>query len=56
MTENLIKEFLNVEELGEMLGVSKTTIYKWVEAGFIPHYRITHIEMNEYIKEIRDEE
>ncbi len=36
----LIGRFLSVEGLSEELGVSTSTIYKWVEAGFIPHHRL----------------
>jgi len=40
MATKLMSKFLSVEGLSEELGMSKTTIYKWVETGFIPHYKL----------------
>jgi excisionase family DNA binding protein len=34
------KEFLNIKELGEYLGIKTSTLYFYVENGDIPHYRI----------------
>jgi excisionase family DNA binding protein len=34
------KEFLNVKELSEYLGLKPATIYEWVKIGEIPHYRL----------------
>lgn len=32
--------FLSVKELADRLRVSPSTIYAWVEMGFIPHFRL----------------
>ncbi|MGD0917119.1 MAG: helix-turn-helix domain-containing protein [Thermodesulfobacteriota bacterium] len=34
------KEFLNIKEVSEYLGMKKSTLYFYVENGDIPHYRI----------------
>jgi excisionase family DNA binding protein len=34
------KEFLNINEVSEYLGIKKTTLYFHAENGGIPHYRI----------------
>ena len=34
------KEYLNIKELSEYLGMKKSTLYFYVENGEIPHYRI----------------
>ena len=34
------KEFFNVDELSEYLGIKKSTLYRMVENGELPHYRI----------------
>jgi excisionase family DNA binding protein len=38
--EKALGRFLSVEGLSDELGVSRTTIYKWVQSKFIPHYRM----------------
>jgi excisionase family DNA binding protein len=34
------KEYLNINEVTECLGIKKSTLYFHVENGTIPHYRI----------------
>jgi excisionase family DNA binding protein len=34
------KEFFNINELSEHLGIKKSTLYGMVENGDLPHYRI----------------
>ena len=34
------KEFLNIKELAEYLGMKSSTLYFHVENGDIPHYRV----------------
>ena len=34
-------DMMTTDEVCEFLKVSKDTIYKWIESGLIPHYRIT---------------
>lgn len=38
--KNMEKMFLDVEGLAKLMGISQTTIYKWVSEKFIPHYKI----------------
>ena len=33
-------KLLNVQEVAELLGVKKSTIYQWIHQGFIPHVKI----------------
>ncbi|MHB9141988.1 MAG: helix-turn-helix domain-containing protein [Paludibacter sp.] len=35
-----MEKLLTVDELSEILQVSKPTIYRWVHWEFIPHYKI----------------
>ena len=32
--------YMNVKTVSTYLGVAKSTIYKWVESGFIPHKKL----------------
>ena len=34
------EKWLSVEKIGEHLGVSKETIYRWLERGQIPSHRV----------------
>ena len=34
-----MEKFLTVEEIAEVLQVSKRTIYDWTHIGYIPHYK-----------------
>ena len=34
------KEFLNIREVGEYLGIKISTLYFYVANGSIPHYRV----------------
>jgi excisionase family DNA binding protein len=36
----MAKEFFNVDELSEYLGIKKSTLYRMIENGDLPHYRI----------------
>jgi excisionase family DNA binding protein len=36
----MAKEYVNIEELSEYLGIKKSTLYGMVEKGELPHYRI----------------
>ncbi len=36
----MTKEFLNIDDLSDLLGVKKSTLYSLVEKGEIPHYRV----------------
>ncbi len=31
---------LNVQEIADLLGVKKSTIYQWTHQGFIPHVKV----------------
>ena len=33
-------KLLNVQEIADLLGVKKSTIYQWTSQGFIPHVKI----------------
>lgn len=35
-----MEKFINIEQLSDMLQVSKSTIYHWTQAEFIPHYKL----------------
>jgi len=34
------KRFFGIEDLSEYLGISKNTLYSWVNQRKIPHYKI----------------
>jgi excisionase family DNA binding protein len=36
----MLEPWLSVEELAKYLGISKETIYRWLEKGTIPSHRI----------------
>ncbi|OGL73239.1 hypothetical protein A3D73_01795 [Candidatus Uhrbacteria bacterium RIFCSPHIGHO2_02_FULL_60_44] len=38
-TSHLPDDFVNAEEAGRILRVSKWTIYEWIARGYFPHYR-----------------
>ena len=33
-------KLLNVQEVAELLGVKKSTIYQWTSQGFIPYVKV----------------
>ncbi len=35
-----MKKLLTVDELSDMLGVSRSTLYRWVHYEFIPHIKL----------------
>lgn len=35
------KDLMDTKEVSEFLRMSMDTLYKWVEEGIIPHYRLT---------------
>lgn len=37
---NAVEKWLSVEEIAEHLGISKETVYRWLEKGRIPSHRI----------------
>lgn len=37
---NSLEKWLSVEEIAEHLGISKETVYRWLEKGSIPAHRI----------------
>ena len=37
------KKLVDVKEIGELLSVKPSTIYKWVHEGRIPHYKIAKL-------------
>lgn len=36
-------KFLDINELSDILKISKNTIYGWVHIGYIPHYKINRL-------------
>jgi excisionase family DNA binding protein len=38
--ENILKDFLNIQELSQLLGIKVSTLYTLVEEKRVPHYRI----------------
>jgi len=38
-----MKEYLNIKELSEYLGIKTSTLYAKVSAGQIPHYKINRL-------------
>lgn len=39
-TMNSLEKWLSVEEIAEHLGISKETVYRWLDKGSIPAHRI----------------
>ena len=37
---NPLEKWLSVEEIADHLGISKETVYRWLEKGAIPAHRI----------------
>jgi len=35
-----MEKLLTIDDLAKMLSVSKSTIYRWVHYGFVPHFKI----------------
>jgi excisionase family DNA binding protein len=35
-----MEKLLTVEQLGELIQISRRTIYEWSHSGFIPHYKL----------------
>ena len=35
-----MEKLLTIEQLSELIQVSKSTVYHWTHIGFIPHYRL----------------
>ena len=50
------EKWLSVEEIAEHLGISKETIYRWLEKGKIPAHRVGKLwkfrpsEVDEWVK------
>ena len=38
-----MEKFLNINELSELLKISKGTLYWYVHIGYIPHYKINRL-------------
>jgi len=34
-----VEKLLTVEQLSELIQISRSTLYEWTHAGFIPHYK-----------------
>ncbi len=55
------REFLNIKEVGEFLGIKVSTLYCYVENGTIPHYRVGRLirfkkrEIDQWMEEQRQE-
>jgi len=39
MTYLQVETYITVEQLSQVIQVSKRTIYEWTHIGFIPHYK-----------------
>lgn len=35
-----VERYVTVEQVAEHLSVSRSTVYQWVNAGFVPHYKV----------------
>lgn len=42
MTEPMPRKLLTVQDVADLLGLKRGTIEKWVQAGTIPHIRLSH--------------
>jgi excisionase family DNA binding protein len=34
-----VEKLLTVEQLSELIQISRSTLYEWTHCGFIPHYK-----------------
>ena len=49
-----MEKLLNIDEVAEILGVNKTTIYSWTSQNRIPHIKLTRRVLKFREKEIMD--
>ena len=35
-----MEKLLDIKQLSELIQVSRSTIYKWVHIGFVPHFKL----------------
>ena len=35
-----MEKLLTIEQLSELIQVSKSTIYHWTHTGYVPHYKL----------------
>lgn len=35
-----MEKLLDIKQLGELIQVSRSTIYKWVNMGFVPYFKL----------------
>ncbi|MHB8131750.1 MAG: helix-turn-helix transcriptional regulator [Mobilitalea sp.] len=35
-----MEKLLNIEQLSELIQISRSTLYEWTHCGFIPHYKL----------------
>jgi excisionase family DNA binding protein len=51
--------YLTVQEVADVLKVTRKTVYRWIEAGELPviqvgrEYRITETDLREFVEERR---
>ncbi len=54
-----MEKLLTIEQLSELTQISRSTLYEWTHAGFIPHYkfpkgvRFKEAEINNWLKKRR---
>ena len=34
------ERYVNIQDVAEFLNVKRSTVYKWIQEGFIPHYKL----------------
>ena len=51
-----MEKLLNIEQLSELIQISRSTLYEWTHCGFIPHYklpkgvRFKEVEVDNWLK------
>lgn len=35
-----MEKLLTIEQLSELIQISRSTLYEWTHSGFIPHYKL----------------
>jgi len=35
-----VEKLLTIEQLSELIQISRSTLYEWTHCGFIPHYKL----------------